>query len=213
MRNPFRRASAPAVEKRIFESSAIPPPGTSAVGSELAMTPETAMRLAPVFAAGRILASTISKLPLQTYRKTSDGSRQPIPNGKLLTQPSMTGGLRDWMFRIMTSMVYRGNAVGIIVERDALEYPTRIEWFNPDDVYVEDVLQQLDGRGSFSDPIWYWRGIEIPREDIVHIPWFPMAFRVWGLSPMGAFAIATGTGLAAQQFCYGWFKAGGVPTG
>ncbi|WP_163571151.1 phage portal protein [Fodinicola feengrottensis] len=131
----------------------------------------------------------------------------------MLTSPSTTGGLRDWLFRMITSMIYRGNAVGIIIERDNLEYPTHIEWLNPDDVFVEDVLSQLIGRGSFSDPIWYWRGVEIPTADIVHIPWFPMPYRVWGMSPMAAFATSVATGLAAQQYSYDWFKSGGVPTG
>lgn len=213
MRNPFRRRAANEPEARMFESSNIPPPGASAVGAEPAMLPETAMQLAPVFAAGRILASTVAMLPLQTYRKTSDGSRMQIPTGSLLSSPSMTGGLRSWMFRGTIAMVYRGNAVGVIVERDKFEYATRIEWLNPDDVFVEDVLTQLTGRGSFTDPIWYWRGTEIPSADIVHIPWFPMPFRVWGMSPMAAFATATATGIAAQRYTYDWFKAGGVPPG
>jgi HK97 family phage portal protein len=53
----------------------------------------------------------------------------------------------------------------------------------------------------------------IPRENLVHVPWFTMPWRVRGLSPLGAYAASVNTGLGAQQFSTDWFTAGGVPPG
>lgn len=209
MWNPFRRR---APERRWLDTGSVSWPTTNPAGNIVpsAMNVDQALRLAPVFAAGRLLASSVSSLPLQVYRRTGDGG-QKVKLPLLFRQPSATGRPRDWMFRAMTSLIYRGNAVGYITSRNTLEYPTSIEWLNPDDVNVDDRLYY--GRGSFTDPIWYVRGEEVPTADIVHIPWFTMPGRVWGLSPIAAFASTVGVGLAAQEFKADWFRNGGVPPG
>lgn len=50
-------------------------------------------------------------------------------------------------------------------------------------------------------------------EDVVHIPWFTMPYRVRGHSPIGAFQITANIGLGAQEYASAWFKNGGVPPG
>lgn len=210
--NPFRRRSAERPpEARALGAGDVPWPSDGlATFVPGAMNVDRALALAPVFAAGRLLASNVASLPLQVYRQSGDGGmKMKLP--PLFRQPSATGRPRDWIFRAMTSLVYRGNAVGMVRARNTLEYPTQIEWLNPDDVYVDD--RQLTGRGSFEDPVWYVYGQEVPSSDIVHIPWFVMPGRVWGLSPMAAFASTVGVGLAAQEFKLDWFRSGGTPPG
>lgn len=172
---------------------------------------ERALQLGPVFAAGRLLASSVASLPVKQYRAGSDGSRTRLPLASLFVQPSAVGTLHDWIFRAMTSMVYRGNAIGLVTARDANEYATAVEWLHPDWVTVIDTL--LYGPGSFTNPLWYVLGKPVPAEDIVHIPWFPVAGKVWGLSPIGAYAATVATGLAAQEYSADWFNSGGVPPG
>ena len=170
---------------------------------------QRALQLAPVYAAGRLLASSVAALPLQVYRR-SGGARVKldfVPD--LFWNPSVQGTLYDWLFRAVTSMVYRGNAVGLVTARDDFEFPTMVEWLNPDEVHVQD--DQMFGPGSFTSPIWYWQGRVVPTEDIVHIPWFTLPGRVWGLSPLQAYAATVSTSLSAQQFSNDWFAAGGVP--
>lgn len=173
---------------------------------------ERALRLAPVFASGRLLASSVASLPLQVYRQTGE-QRQRLPSPSLFTAPSAQGTLHDWVFRAMTSLVYRGNAVGLITGRDRLEYPTSVEWLNPEYVQVIDSMPELGAPGSYTRPIWYYLGRVIPAEDLVHIPWFSVPGRVWGLSPLAAFAASVTTGLAAQDYSAEWFTNGGVPPG
>lgn len=175
-----------------------------------ALSVDQALRLAPVYAAGRLLASSVAGTPLQNYRKQGE-FRQKIPLPALLRKPSVEGTLYDWLFRAMTSMIYRGNAVGLVTGRDGMGFPTGIEWLNPDWVHVQD--QNISGPGSFLQPLWYYHGRLMVREDLVHIPWFVLPGRVWGLSPIAAYAATVNVGLAAQIYSQDWFKSGGAPMG
>jgi HK97 family phage portal protein len=180
------------------------PTGSSAVSVD------RALRLAPVYAAGRVLASNLAAAPIQQYRQAGE-STQRLPLSSLFVQPSVQGTLHDWIWRCVASMVYRGNAVGYITSTDYYGYPTGVEWLNPDWVSVEDRLPS--GPGSFTNPIWRVLGSPVPAENLVHIPWFTLPGRIWGLSPIGAFASTVATGLAAQEYTQAWFESGGVPPG
>lgn len=172
---------------------------------------EKALQLGPVYAAGRLLAGTISGLPLQTYRSAGD-TRHRIPSPSLFMQPSVVGTTRDWVFRAITSICYQGNAVGLVTGRDYMQYPTMIEWIDPQRVHVIDSM--LYGPGSFTNPLWYIDGQQVEnREDIVHIPYFTLPGKIWGLSPIGAFAATVRTGVSAQEYQADWFENGGVPPG
>ena len=212
MRNPFRRQTK-ARELRLLDENSVSWPVASLAAPE-AVSETGALRLGACLAAGRLLASNLSGLPLTVYRKTPTG-KVMLPLPSLFTKPSAQGNLRDWMFRATTSCVYRGNAVGVVTTRDWLEYPTTIEWLDPANVRCEDrvVSAPMDTPGSFTNPIWYYLGEKLPSEDVVHIPWFQLPGRVWGVSPMGAYATTVSTGLAAQKFTDDWFHGGGVPPG
>lgn len=210
----FRRSRPePQQEKRLLTPGDVHFPLNDGLSVVNDAVESRALRLAPVFAAGRLLATSVASLPLQVYRKTADGSRVQLPLPSLFQKPSATGTLHDWLVRAMTSLVYRGNAVGLVMARDTLEYPTRVEWLDSDLVQVTDSLIQLDEPGSFTNPTWFYNGIRIPTEDIVHVPWFTVASRVWGLSPLAAYAATTNVGLSAQQFTVDWFRSGGTPPG
>jgi HK97 family phage portal protein len=170
------------------------------------VTQDRALALAPVFSAARILAGTVATLPLKGYRRLGD-ERVPMPSlPQLFGQLDVDGDLVAWLHRCMTSLVLRGNAYGLITARDGFGFPTRIDWLNPNDVFVDDYRSTIR-------PIWYWQGREVPAEDIVHIPWFPVAGSVEGLSPIGAFAQLIGMGLDTQSYGATWFENGGFPPG
>ncbi|MEW2250401.1 phage portal protein [Streptomyces sp. NPDC006975] len=217
MRNPFRRwgwtrgADSPATqERRDLGVNDVSWP-VEDLASPAAVSVEGALRLTPVFAAGRLLSTSVASLPIRQYRRVGDATTK-LPLASLFQKPASQGTIDDWLKRAMLSLVYRGNAVGLIVERDWLEFPTRIEWLNPADVFVQDT-NALGTRGSFMDPVWSYCGIELPSEDVVHIPWMTYPGRVWGLSPIAAYAVTVSTGLAAQKFLDDYFRAGGQPPG
>jgi HK97 family phage portal protein len=209
LRSLFRRPA----EKRVLDASAVSWP-TDPLAAPAALNEDGALRLAPVLAAGRLLAANIAGIPMQVYRQVGDEARR-LPTPSLFTQPCAQGTLHDWIFRAVTSLAYRGNAVGVVTARDSLEYPTRIEWLDPANVLCEDRVQlvPLGDPGSFTNPIWNYLGVRVRSEDIVHIPWFQLPGRVWGMTPIGAYAVTVSTGLAAQKFSDDWYRSGGVPPG
>ena len=173
------------------------------------VTVEQAQALAPVYSAWRLLGDVVSSLPLHSYRDLGDRRQRMTNPPQLFQQPSTQGTLNDWVFRAVHSMASRGNAVGLVLERDGFGYPTVIDWQSPDQVFVDQ-----DGPdASFARPVWYLGGVRVPTESIVHIPWFPVAGRVWGLSPMEAYAATVRVGLEARAYQVDWFAGGGVPPG
>jgi HK97 family phage portal protein len=173
-------------------------------------TSTQATRLSTIYAAIALVARNISTLPLHGFRDTdADGLVRLRRLPSLFAHPSIHGDLVDWLFACLTSLLTDGNAYGLITARDGYSYPTNIEWLHPEQVMVID--QNLWGRGSYFDPIIYWRGREMNREDIVHIPYFSVPFRYKGLSPLGALASPIDTGLAARVFEGDWYKSGGLP--
>lgn len=172
---------------------------------------DRALKLAPVFGAARVLADNIAAMPLRLYRTGPNGTLVRLPDPPLFNQPSVHGSTFDWIHRLVTSMALHGDAVGFVTARDYYGQPTMIEWLDPAAVAVYD--GQLTGRGSYMDPIWTWMGREVPKENLVHIPWFCLPYRIRGLSPIGAFQLTVGIGLGAQEYANDWFANGGVPPG
>ncbi|MFJ4365076.1 phage portal protein [Streptomyces chartreusis] len=214
MRIPFRLPrwgwTRRGAERRDLGVNDVPWP-TDDLASPAAVSEAGALRLTPVFAAGRLLATSVASLPIHQYRMVGETTSK-LPLASLFRKPASQGTIDDWLKRAMLSLVYRGNAVGLVMERDWLEFPTKIEWLNPADVFVQD-SNAIGTRGSFTDPVWSYCGIELPSEDVVHIPWMTMPGRVWGLSPIAAYAVTVSTGLAAQKFIDDYFRAGGQPPG
>lgn len=192
------------IEQRTIDAVPWSVGGIGSAGTTV--TQDRALALAPVFSCARIIAGTISTLPLKPYRRIGE---QRIPMASLPQLFSLLaddGELVPWLHRALVSLVLRGNAIGLATARDGFGFPTRIDWLNPADVDVDDYRSTIR-------PVWLWKGREVPREDIVHIPWFPVPGRVLGLSPIAAFALTMNTGLYAQAYGNDWFEGGGVAVG
>lgn len=196
-----------SIEKRAITSVPWNQGGPTSAGS---VSVDRALRLAPVFAAGRILSTNLAAAPLYQFREVGD-TVQRLPLSSLFASPSTQGNLHDWIKRAVLSMVYRGNAVGFVTARDFYGFPTMVEWLPMDWVQVIDSMPS--GEGSFVNPIWYVLGNRVDPNDIVHIPWFTLPGKVLGLSPIGAFAAMASTSLAAQEYMEAWHATGGVPPG
>ena len=199
MRNPFRRQQP---ETRAIDTV---PWDQGGMLSTSTVSQDKALTLAPVYAAVRILAQDLSTLPLKAYRKV-DGERVPMNALPQLFQTLLDSGqLTPWLFRCVTSLALRGNAYGLITQRDGFGFPTVIEWLSPSEVAIDESTPGV--------VVWRWRGRVVPNEDIVHIPWFSLPGKVEGLSPISAFAVTMNVGLHGQSYSNDWFEAGGVPPG
>lgn len=197
------------------------PPPYMAVGVERAVS------LIPVWGAARVLGQNIASLTPALYTVGADGvwNKQPTPS--LFINPSVNGTLFDWLERGTHSLALWGDAIGYVTARNYYGYPTMVEWLNPDQVSCMDgssgqgtyssnssgsYTSDTTGKGSFMDPIWYWRGRKIDnREDIVHMPFFTQPYKIRGLSPISAFQTVANVGLGAQDYASAWFLNGGVP--
>ncbi len=176
------------------------------VGSTLMSTvsQERALALTPVFAANRHITDLGSTLPLKGYRKIGE-TRQPMPGlPKLFADLETLGMLIPWLSQAISSVVLRGNAVGLIAASDGFSFPTNVVWVSMDRVQVDDST----GSGR-----WYIDGRPVSRLDIVHVPWITIPGRTLGLSPIEYYARTINVGLDTQQYGADWFKNGGVPPG
>jgi len=163
--------------------------------------------LIPYFASVRVLAEQVSALPLQSFRQDGDISKR-ITDGQLIKNPSAYDRRVTWVRKAVISLATRGNAYGIITGFDGLGFPTGIEWIPPNEIHIDDSSPTL--------PRYWWASTvggygEIPRERMLHIPWFVEPGKVEGLSPVKAFARSIGVGLNAQEYGSSWFQNGGVP--
>lgn len=195
--SPFRRFGAAA--KRAVTSL----PWSHGGPASVSVTSERALALIPLFACVRILADSVASLPIQLYRR-SGAARELVPFvPQLLFAPAVVDDLYQWLHKCVVSMALRGNAYGLITQRDEFGFPTMIEWLNPDEVWVDELRPTA--------PVYYWQGREVPAEGMVHIPWFVQPGKVVGLSPVAAFAESIGHGLKAVEYGRSWFDNGGTP--
>lgn len=165
---------------------------------------ERALALTPVFASNRHITDLGSTLPLKAYRKIGE-TRQPMGGlPKLFADMESQGILVSWLSQGLSSVVIRGNAVGMIAATDGFGYPTNIVWVSMDRVFVDDST----GAGQ-----WYIDGRKVSRLDIVHVPWITVPGKTLGLSPIEYYARTINAGLDTQQYGADWFKNGGVPPG
>jgi HK97 family phage portal protein len=173
------------------------------------VTFDRAASFGAVFGAWRYLADQIATLPIHSYRDLGDRKQRMGSLPQLFQQPAAQGTLVEWLYRVVVSMASRGNAVGLVTGRDGFGFPTGIEWTDPDDWWVDDQPPQA----SVARPEWWLGGRRVPTDDVVHIPWFPVPGKIWGLSPMAAYAATVQAALGAQEFAADWFAGGGVPPG
>lgn len=205
---PFARKR---VEHRSIETWPWGDDGGTAPHQHQPMNLNRALSLVPVFGAVRLLTDSVASLVPSIYKLDNNGVAKRLPAPPLFQQPSVHGTLVDWQERAVASMALQGDAIGLITARDYYGWPTMVEWLNPDDCYVQD--GSLTGQGSYMQPIWWWKGRQMRTEDIVHIPWFSLPYRVRGLSPIGAFRATANVGLGAADYAASWFDNGGVPPG
>jgi len=196
---PFRKRTE---DRALWQvGDAYPEPSTYA---GVRVGPDTALRSCAVWACIRLLADTVSALPVDVYRQ---GSRTPIePRPPLLLTPAAHTGLGDWLYQVMVSLLTRGNAYGLVVARTATERPAQIEMLDPGRVSVQlepdllTVTYRLDGR-------------EVTRDDLWHLAAYRVPGWPTGLSPVEYARQAIGLGLGAETFGAKLFGDNAIPSG
>lgn len=160
-----------------------------------------ATHLAPVFAAIRHIVDSTSTLPVDAFRKASEGERIQVPMPKLLSRLELPGdiGVEQWIGQAIYGMVVHGNAVGWVREVDGWGYPIDVIWLDRGDWEWSTALKQ-----------WLVFGAPVPHANVVHIPWVVPSGKKLGLSPIEHYASITDAGLAAQEYA-NLKRGGGLP--
>ena len=200
-----RRAQA---EERLLSTSSIwgtvDPVAAFLNGSDLQPADESLLRLAPVYAATRLIADQIASLPCSAYTESNGINVKLKTQPPLIEDPSLYGTRYDWTHRMMTSLLLRGNAVGL----RGSEYrgrPGKVEWLDPALVTCHETLP--------GKPLYY-NGNPLAEGEFVHIAAYVLPGYRWGLSPVGSFRSVIAGALAAQDFAADWFTTGApVPKG
>jgi len=176
-----------------------PFPGVSLFGGNVNPTMDQALRVSAVWACVRLLAQTVSMMPLHAFTMQS-GVRVPISDPPIVTRPSSDASTPDFVYMTMVSLLLRGNAYGRIVRRDPQGYAAQIELMNPDNVQA----RQDVGTGK---TVYSTNGVVIPDQRSV---WHVRAFRTpgstLGLSPIQYASQAINTDAAISSFALGYFQ-------
>ena len=168
------------------------------------VTVESALRLSTVWGCVRLLADSVSTLPLHVYR---GDDRDPIPAPPLLQRPSADfPELADWLWAVMASLLLRGNAWGLITDRSGAGLlPAQVDLIHPDRVAV---TTNGDGRRVIRV-----NGEEVNPTDLWHLKAFTWPGQVEGLSPIRYAAEAMGLGIAAEKYGAKFFGDAAIPSG
>jgi HK97 family phage portal protein len=192
---PFRRH-----DRALFNIGDIP---TSSTNAAVPVNPTTAMQHSAVWACVNLIAGSISTLPLAAYRR---GEQTPLPDvPPILRAPAAGWSLPDFLYAGLQSLLLRGNAYGLIVDRaGAGLLPAQVELLTPERVGATTPNGAVE---------WRVDGQEVDPASIWHVKAFTAPGQVLGLSPIGHARQAIGLGLAAERYAARFFGDNATPSG
>ncbi|WP_158228038.1 phage portal protein [Pseudonocardia sp. MH-G8] len=166
-----------------------------------AVDTDAALRLPAVWACVRLLADSVSTLPVDVFA----GARS-VRTPRLLVEPAAGQPLHEWLYAVVTSLLLRGNAYGLITARSgAALWPAQVELVHPDLVGVTAhpttgvPTYRIGGRAYGSDEVWHVRAHVLPGV-------------LLGMSPVEYARQSIGLGLGAERFGASFFGSGAVPS-
>lgn len=179
--------------------------GYGANGSSVTL--DQALRTSAFWACLRVLAGSVSTLPVDVV-KVDGPTRTPVAAPSLLREPSVTVGLEVWLHQFVTSMYDDGNGFGLVTAMDRDSRPTYIESLAPDVVThrrVEDGIARVRVDGT-DHALW-------PHGPVFHVPGpLVLAGSPFGLSPRAFASGSIDATMAAQKFGSGFLNNGAVPS-
>ena len=181
--------------------------------SGLRVSPESAMRVATVYACVRVIAETIASLPLVIYRTLPDGGKELANNHPLFRvlhdKPNQVQTSYEFWEMMMAHLELRGNAFAQIVPGPNGAVDQLIP-LHPDRV---SVFRLANGRLRYQVRYFYNAAVEYyAQEEIFHLRGLSSDGLV-GMSTIAVGAEVIGAGLAAQEFASRFFENDSTPSG
>jgi HK97 family phage portal protein len=186
-------------DRDLFQIGSIPVASTYAA---VPVSPQTAMQHSAVWGCVDLIAGSISTLPLAAYRRGDEVALPDLP--PILRAPSAGWSLPEFVYATLQSLLVRGNAYGLIVDRaGAGLLPAQVELLAPERVGI-DVNGTVDYRvdGQLVDPASIW-----------HVRAFTTPGNVVGLSPIAHARQAIGLGMGAEKYAAKLFGDSAIPSG
>lgn len=170
---------------------------------------ERSLRVPVVWACVKLLADTVSILPLETYEAAPqqvDGVARKVANPEVIKVPEPGRTQSEWIHCIMVSLLLRGNAYGLM-QFDNQGRPTEIVLLHPDLVRVNvsplgELSYTINKNGT---------SITLPRSMVWHLRGLTLPGSFEGMSPIAYAAATIGLDMAARDFAGGYFSESGMP--
>lgn len=172
------------------------------------VTPDSAMQHATVWAAVTLLSDLVSTFTWNAWEESTDELTTVRPPS-IVTNPSTYVDAVDWRRQIMVSWLLRGNAYGIVQERDNNGVATRVDIIHPDLVTVMRMSPLL---GPFRFMVMGEQMDLYPLGDLLHVPAYTIPGSPIGLSAINYARQSIGVGLASEEFAARFFGDGAHPT-
>ncbi len=163
-----------------------------------------------VYRAIQMTTDAIAQLPLEV--KDADGLLvDPQPGAFRHPVHGLTR--QGQMSRIMSSLLWDGNAYIRLLDNDRRGYPSWIQVLDPAEINVEWNEER-------TKPVYEWRGEPVravtdgrANAQLLHIPLNLYPGRVRGVGPITAARLLFDDISVANQYSRDWFRDGGVPSG
>lgn len=181
-------------------------------GSGMRVSPDSALRLAAVYACVRILAETMASLPLVVYQRRADGGKDKVTDHWLYRlmakRPNRFQNPFEWREMLQGHLALRGNAYNQIITNPRGEI-IELMPIHPDRVKIE-----LLPSGEYRYRVTDRSGTEVilPRGEVWHLRGLS-SDGLMGMSPIELARENLGMALAAQDYGARFFANDAKPTG
>jgi HK97 family phage portal protein len=170
---------------------------------------ENAQQSVAIASAVDLIASIVSELPIDIYTGKGSERREVKTFPGWLEDPAGDGyGKEDWLYKLIYSWCYRGNAYADILSRSRESagqgYITQMDLQHPD--FVSGYMR--DGK-----VVWSVNGQEMTGNRMYHRRVNPIPGQIEGQSVISRNRIPVGISLAATRFGKSWFDSDANPTG
>jgi len=171
------------------------------------VTADTALTLTAVYRAVQIIATPISKMPIDTYRYAT-GIELKIENPVLVNKPDINSNRRDFLFQTVTSLALEGNAFWF------KNYGSNGQVNNLTLLPASAVSVGYKNDQNIMDGVQYsYMGKTYTNTEIEHLKLFSKTGNLRGLSPIDVCRADVSAALDLRDYAKNWFTSAGVPTG
>ena len=187
-------------------------PVSARTGSGMHVSPDSALRLAAVYACVRVLSESMASLPLVIYQRRADGGKDKVTDHWLFRllakRPNRFQNPFEWREMLQGHLALRGNAYNQIITNAKGEV-VELMPLHPDRIRLE-LLPSGEYRYRFTDRF----GTEsvLPRGEVWHLRGLS-SDGLMGMSPIELARENLGMALAAQDYGARFFANDAKPTG